>query len=256
MRILYAEGERHLSIAAQLEISDSVRMRVLEALAGMAVATGGSRSSINAGKEALASRRVQGDPAQVLRALTNLATAYGALEEHSHAHLLLEEARALAGDARDPWWQAVTLTNLGCHAFVTGETVAAEAYQRRAAELIPLLNDQHVVAAIRMNLGAALLRRDRVAEAVDQYRIALECVPEAAAGPEQEIWCLEGLAAAVARIDPATAALIGAASRQACADSDYVLAVQERHLRNEWKQLSVTHSHRTNGRPTNGKGAC
>ena len=234
---LYAEGERHLSIAAQLKISDAVRMRVLEALAGMAVATGGSRAAINAGEEALALRRAQGDPAQVLRAMTNLATAYGALEEHSHARLLLDEARALAGDARDPWWQAVTLTNLGCHAFVTGETVAAEAYQQRAAELIPLLNDQHVVAAIRMNLGAALLRRDRVAEAVDQYRIALESVPEASAGPEQEIWCLEALAAAVARTDPATAAVIGAASRQACEDSDYVLAVQERHLRGEWEAI-------------------
>jgi Flp pilus assembly protein TadD len=161
-----------------------------------------------------------------LRALINLAHVIGRSGGGGDVRLLLEEARALAADTGNAWFEAVALANLGSGALVDSDLETAVTHLRPAVVLASSLSDRFILASAETNLAAALIAQGHREEAIELYRRA--CVTWMELGsPEGQIWCLEGFAFAAADDDPETAARIGGASLRACDEIRYVLPEQE-----------------------------
>jgi predicted ATPase len=228
----YAERLERLSAA--FERSDAIdpgtRASLHEGLTIMYSMLGRMTEAAAQAQASLRIRRLQAEPRQLLRSLSNSAFVAQITDDLETAEQLLTECADLARDVGDDWYLALSLTNLAVNSFVTKDFERARELGKQA-----LAHAEELDPQLRVSVAANVASADLELGNVD---VARELFLEILRGrdarvPEPLVWALDGLAAAEARIGnyDRAACLLGA-TESVAAEIGYALLPMEQ-LRHE-----------------------
>jgi predicted ATPase len=147
--------------------------------------------------ERLAFYRRLDDPRGIAEALNDLGVAAGEDGELERARRLLEQSRAVAGEASDEWMLVTCTLNLGYYALSEGDFESAAALSEDGVRSARSIGDQHGCAQGLGNAGLALLQLGDLDQARQRLEQSLRLCRDH--GFQAEIATpLEGLAAIAA----------------------------------------------------------
>jgi predicted ATPase/class 3 adenylate cyclase len=226
------EGQRRLETAlidaadapADLQIGARVRAASLARVGGDP--DGAERHALAAMELA---RKVSDAPG-IAAALRELGQATLARGDHARAFAFYDEALAVAREAGDSI--VPTLVDLGDVALAAGEPERAIAYSAQAADLATGPDEETSRAIAAFNTASALIQLQRLEEAPQHLRAALETVV-ALDYPELIGWCLLATAGVAAPTDSRDALLLLGSGEAAVRSAGAELGPAEQRLR-EW----------------------
>jgi predicted ATPase/class 3 adenylate cyclase len=206
--VLYAEHS--LSLAQELR-NDAGAARALMELGSAWLQQGDIKRAGSAIEKAAALARSQEDPILLVRALNNLANVRSAEGLSGDAISLYKEGARVAEAASDKRGIMMTLIGLGEMAAFAGDGKESKTALDRVLTLSRELGDSFYEAGALINLGIVDILDGRQDEAMGCFRRALTVAAELNSY-HLAVACLDGIAAAKLKDDPAEAATIFAIS--------------------------------------------
>lgn len=174
----------------------------------MTVSQGAAARTAELAAEAVSLYRGLSDARGLSRALSDLAVARALEDDVKEARVLLEESVATGRVADDPWSLARATINLGSLMLMCGDATEGAAVTGEALALLRTIGHRGVLTAMALqNLALASLKRGQPEEAMRPLRESLEIARDVR-NSEEVVYCLEGLAAAMAAVAPRRAAQI------------------------------------------------
>jgi predicted ATPase len=162
LRGYWAEARRWLVDmlqAADPRAVQSSRLKVLNAIALIALGQGDYASARTFGVEALAVGRDAGDAQQTAAALNTLAILAIPRDDLDQARSCLEESLAIRQQSGDQGATAIAVNNLGILAGLQGDINTAESLFADSLRISKAGDSKHGIATATLNLGDIAMRR-------------------------------------------------------------------------------------------------